>query len=76
MKPDRKAQFRDQFQRALRRCVRKGFAVEACFAIVWEETTEAFDFSDSILGELYKEMIVWVKSEIQASARGGNISRI
>jgi hypothetical protein len=62
---EQKAQFREQFQRALRISARKGFAVDECFAIVWQETSEAFDFSESTFVELYQEMITWVKAEIQ-----------
>ena len=58
-----KEQFRLKFQRSLRGCVRRGFSVEESFGMIWEETWEEVELSDSEQCELYEELIHWAKKE-------------
>lgn len=55
-------EFRTQFQRSLKKCVAKGFSVEECFGVVWEETLERIPLSDSQFRKLYEELIGWAKN--------------
>lgn len=59
---DEKQAFRMRFQHSLRRCVERGFSVEECFGIIWEETLEQIDLSDSDEHALFSEMIDWARN--------------
>jgi hypothetical protein len=56
-----KHEFRKHFQRSLKRCAAKGFSVEECFGIVWEETLDRNRLSEPDQKELYDELILWAK---------------
>ena len=58
---DTAEEFRNHFQRSLRKCVAKGFSVEDCFGIVWEETLEIIPLNDAEYGKLYEQLIAWAK---------------
>ncbi|MBI4662455.1 MAG: hypothetical protein HY735_26865 [Verrucomicrobia bacterium] len=53
--------FRREFQRALTKCVAKGFSVEECFGAVWEETLEQTELPESQQAKLYDQLIDWAK---------------
>ena len=53
------ANFRDRFQQAVQRCVRRGFPVEECFEFVWEETLEAFTLNRDEQQKLRRELKFW-----------------
>ena len=59
---DRAEEFRNHFQRSLKKCVAKGFSVEDSFGIVWEETLERIPLRDSEYGKLYEQLIAWAKT--------------
>ena len=63
LRPGRKEQFRQKFQRSLRTCVRRGFSVEESFGMIWEETWEEVALTEREQSELYEELIAWAKSE-------------
>ncbi|MBI4664372.1 MAG: hypothetical protein HY735_36715 [Verrucomicrobia bacterium] len=56
-----KSEFQIRFKRALTQCVRRGFSVEECFGVIWEETLEIIDVSDETQSELYPQLIDWAK---------------
>ena len=58
----RKEQFRLKFQRSLHSCVRRGFSIEECFGLIWEETWEEVALSEREQSELYEELIAWAKN--------------
>jgi hypothetical protein len=60
-----KEEFRKKFQRTLRRCAQKGFSIEECFGIVWEETVEGTRLPESAQAELYEEMIHWARQYVR-----------
>lgn len=59
---DRKELFREQFQRSLRSCLRRGFSIEESFGMIWEETWEEIAINEREQAELYEELICWAKS--------------
>ena len=60
-----KDEFRQRFQRSLRACLRKGFSVEECFGLVWEETLDLIPLPEPEQGPLYEEMIQWAKCSVR-----------
>ena len=54
--------FQSQFQRALRSCVRRGFSVEECFALIWEETQEETPLPSDEESRVYRELLDWARS--------------
>ncbi len=56
-----KAEFQIRFKRALNRCIKRGFSVEECFGMIWEETLEASDLPDAAQSEIYPQLIAWAK---------------
>lgn len=58
-------QFEQRFRCALLQCVRRGFHVEECFGVIWEETLEEVDLSFREQNELYPELIAWAKLWMQ-----------
>ncbi len=61
-----KEAFRRHFQRALRGCTRRGFSVEECFGLIWEETIELLPLSEADQGQLYEEMIAWARRWVKS----------
>ena len=60
-----KDQFQQHFRCALAQCVRRGFQVEECFGMIWEETLEEVELSFREQNELFPELIAWAKRWIQ-----------
>jgi hypothetical protein len=60
--------FREQFQRALRCCVRRGFSVEESFGMIWVETWEEISLSDQEQAELFDELLQWAKGSLNDPA--------
>ena len=60
-----KEQFQERFQCALTQCVGRGFQVEECFGVIWEETLEEVELSFREQNELYPELIAWARRWIQ-----------
>lgn len=58
----RKDLFREQFQRSLRSCLRRGFSMEESFGMIWVETWEEIAINEREQAELYDELIGWAKS--------------
>lgn len=56
-----KDRFREQFQRSLRACLRKGFSIEECFGLVWVETWEEISLSEQEQAELFEELLGWAR---------------
>jgi hypothetical protein len=56
-----KAEFQIRFKRALGQCVRRGFSIEECFGLIWEETLEIIRLPEEFQSELYSELIAWAK---------------
>ena len=57
-----KESFRQCFQSSLASCLRRGFSVEECFGVVWEETLEEVELSEEEQGVLYEQLIRWAKN--------------
>ena len=55
-------QFRTRFQQALIGCLRKGFLLEECFGLIWDETLEEIRLTEKEQGTLYSELLEWVKT--------------
>ena len=55
-------QFRVRFKHALSGCLHKGFLLEECFGVIWEETLEEISLSEKAQGTLYAELLEWVKT--------------
>jgi len=55
-------QFRTRFKHALSGCLHKGFLLEECFGVIWEETLEEISLSEKAQGTLYAELLEWVKT--------------
>ena len=55
-------QFRARFKRALSGCLHKGFLLEECFGVIWEETLEEISLSEEAQSALYAELLEWVKA--------------
>jgi len=55
-------QFRFRFKRALSGCLHKGFLLEECFGVIWEETVEEIALSEKAQRTLYAELLEWVKT--------------
>jgi len=56
-----KEHFRQRFRCALIQCIGKGFHVEECFGMIWEETLEEVELSCREQNELYPELIEWAR---------------
>jgi hypothetical protein len=57
--------FKQRFRVSLAQCVRRGFHVEECFGLIWEETLEDVELSFRDQNELYPELIQWARRWIQ-----------
>ena len=57
-----KDQFRARFKIALSGCLQKGFLLEECFGVIWEETLEEIALSETAQRTLYAELLEWVKT--------------
>ena len=57
--------FKERFRCSLAQCVRRGFHVEECFGLIWEETLEQVELSFRDQNELYPELIEWARRWIQ-----------
>ena len=55
-------QFRTRFKQALSGCLHKGFLLEECFGVIWEETLEEISLSEEAQSALYAELLEWVKA--------------
>ena len=55
-------QFRARFKHALSGCLHKGFLLEECFGVIWEETLEEISLSEKAQSTLYAELLEWVKT--------------
>ena len=55
-------QFRSRFKQALSGCLHKGFLLEECFGLIWEEALEAAPVSEADQCGLYEELIDWAKA--------------
>ncbi len=58
---DAKALFQQRFRCALLQCLRRGFQVEECFGIIWEETLDEVRLSSREQKEVFPEMIEWAR---------------
>ena len=58
-------QFRTTFKHALSGCLQKGFLLEECFGLIWEETLDEISLSEKEQRTLYEELLAWVKTHIQ-----------
>ena len=58
-------QFRTRFKQALAGCLQKGFLLEECFGLIWEETLDEISLSEQEQGPLYEELLAWVKTHIK-----------
>ncbi len=56
-----KNSFRVRFQRSLKACVKRHFAVEDCFGTVWQETLDEVPLFDQEQSDLYVELIEWAR---------------
>jgi hypothetical protein len=56
-----KNQFRQKFKRSLSQCARRGFSIEECFGLIWEEISEKIRLPEASQSELYDELIDWAK---------------
>lgn len=63
--PSAKEIFEQRFRCALSQCVRRGFQVEECFGVIWEETLEQVELSFREQNELYPVLINWARQWIQ-----------
>jgi hypothetical protein len=55
-------QFRTRFKQALSGCLHKGFLLEECFGLIWEETLDEISLSEKAQRTLYAELLQWVKT--------------
>jgi hypothetical protein len=62
---DAKDKFKTRFRCALAQCVRRGFQVEECFGVIWEETLEKVELSFRDQNDVYPELIEWARRWIQ-----------
>jgi hypothetical protein len=60
-----RAQFRTTFKHALSGCLQKGFLLEECFGLIWEETLEEISLPEKEQRTLYEELLVWVKTRMK-----------
>jgi len=58
-------QFQTRFKQALSGCLHKGFLLEECFGLIWEETLDEISLSEKEQRTLYEELLAWVKTHIQ-----------
>lgn len=68
--PSAKEIFEQRFRCALSQCVRRGFQVEECFGVIWEETLEQVEISFREQNELYPNLIAWAKRWIRSDGGG------
>ena len=59
-----KERFREEFQRSLRSCVRRGFTVEESFGMIWVETWEEIAVTEEEQSVLYDDLIRWAKTAL------------
>jgi hypothetical protein len=57
--------FKQRFRCSIAQCIRRGFQVEECFGLIWEETLEEVELSFRDQNELYPELIEWARRWIQ-----------
>jgi hypothetical protein len=62
---DAKEQFQQRFRCALLQCMRRGFQVEECFGVIWEETLEEVELTFREQNEIFPDMIDWAKRWMQ-----------
>ena len=55
-------QFRVRFKHALSGCLHRGFLLEECFGMIWEETLDEIALSEKAQRKLYVELLDWVKT--------------
>src|SRR5439155_2633064 len=71
-----KEQFRTRFRRTLCKCLQKGFRMEECFGLIWEEALEVAPLAEADQGELYEELLAWAKDQrkfrVVAASRCGS----
>ena len=58
-------QFRSRFKQALSGCLHKGFLLEECFGLIWEETLDEISLSEKEQRTLYEELLAWVKTHVK-----------
>jgi hypothetical protein len=64
-----KDRFREEFQRSLRSCIRKGFTIDESFVMIWVETWEEIEINDEEQSALYDELIRWAKNSFSSEIR-------
>ena len=69
VEPEASEQFRIRFKHALAGCLGKGFLLEECFGLIWEETLEEISLSDKEQRTMYKELLDWVKTDTSNALR-------
>lgn len=62
---DARELFRRRFRCALANAVRRGFQVEECFGVIWEETLDEVELSFRDQNDLFPELIDWAKQWVQ-----------
>jgi hypothetical protein len=67
----RQHNFRLRFRCALAQCVQRGFQVEECFGMIWEETLEEVELTCREQNELYPELIEWARRWIHQDGHAG-----
>ena len=55
-------QFRSRFKQALSGCLHKGFLLEECFGLIWDETLDEIRLTEKEKRSLYSELLEWVKT--------------
>ncbi len=58
-----KRRFRQHFQRSLRACVRRHFAVEEAFGLIFAETLQEVSLTPSAEAELFEELLRWARDD-------------
>lgn len=64
---DKIEEFIPRFKSALSRCVQKGFLVEDCFTLIWEETLEEIHLGNWCRMTLYQELLNWARQQLDTS---------
>ena len=60
--------FHARFRRSLLGCAKRGFSVEECFGVVWEETLEEITLSEADQSRIYGELIDWARLSLSIEA--------
>ena len=63
--PEARERFTVKFKQALAGCLQKGFLLEECFGLIWEETLDEISLPENEHRTLYEELLAWVKTHIQ-----------